>query len=48
MYNFPQQKMGLKLREGEHLKLFQIQLIKKHIEAFLHTGMNVPGSFQFF
>ena len=34
MYNFTQWKMGLKLR-GEHLKLLEIQLIKKAKEAFL-------------
>lgn len=35
MYNFTQQKMGLKLREGGHLKVLEIQLIKKPTEAFL-------------
>lgn len=34
MYNFTQQKMGLKMR-GEHLKLLEIQLIKKPTEGYL-------------
>lgn len=34
MYNFTQQKMGSKLRESGHLKLLEIQLIKKPTEAF--------------
>jgi len=35
MYNFIQQKTGLKLREGEHLKVLEIQLIKKPTGALL-------------
>lgn len=52
MYNFSQQ-MGLKLREGEHLKLLEIPLIKKPTDSadsekreqpqyvFLHISFSV-------